>query len=362
MKIGILSMQKILNYGSFLQALSLKMQLEQRGHEVYFIDIEKGREIVKAAPSSMSGTGIVSKFDRYFFKRIQNYFFSKGMNRIHVQDYTMFLETDKLLPAGEQFDLVIIGSDEVFNATTPSAWGFSTQLFGKVDRAKKVVTYAASCGHTDLVAVEKYKIADEIRQAMKNLAAVSVRDANTCAFVEGILGTTPERHLDPVFISDYDTFIPDVKPKKPYLLVYAYANRIHDENEIRAIKEYAKINKLEIVSVGMQQRWCSKNISASAFELLSYVKNASCIVTDTFHGTVFSIKYNKKFATLIRESNRNKLGNLLETFGLMSRSVNSPEQLASVMDQSIAFDEVNEKIAKERVRSYCYLDEITLEK
>lgn len=362
MKIGILSMQKILNYGSFLQALSLKMQLEKRGQEVYFIDIEKGREIAKAPPSSLSGKGIFTKFDRYFFKRIHHYFFFKEMCRIHVQDYKTFLETDKVLPTDEKFDLVIIGSDEVFNATNPSAWGFSTQLFGKVDRAKKVVTYAASCGHTTLASAEKYKITDEIREAMENLSAISVRDANTYDFVEGILGVKSDLHLDPVFISDYDKLIPDIKFQKPYLLIYAYNNRINDKDEIHAIKEYAKANKLEIVSVGMQQRWCSKNITASAFELLSYVKNASCIVTDTFHGTVFSIKYNKKFVTLIRDSNRNKLGGLLNTFGLINRSINAPEELADVMEQPIAFNEVNEKIAKERARSYCYLDEITLEK
>ena len=363
MKIGILSMQKILNYGSLLQALSLKIQMEQRGHEVYFIDIEKGREIAKPCASSTSSvSGLASKFDKYFFKRIQNYFFSKKMNGIHIDDYTTYLETDKLLPDGERFGLVIIGSDEVFNATTPSAWGFSTQLFGRVECTDRVVTYAASCGHTDFASAEKYGIVEEIRGAMKNLSAISVRDANTMDFAERMTGKAPVLHLDPVFISDYDKYIPDVKFKKPYLLVYAYANRIQDACEIAAIKKYAKENRLEIVSVGMQQRWCKHNLVASAFELLSYVKNADCIVTDTFHGTVFSIKYNKKFVTLIRDSNRNKLGGLLNIFGLMGRSVDDPETLSDVMEKPIDFDAVNEKIAQERVRSYTYLDEISLEK
>ena len=48
----------------------------------------------------------------------------------------------------KKFDLVIIGSDEVFNATIPSSWGFTTQLFGDIDNANKVVSYAASCGST----------------------------------------------------------------------------------------------------------------------------------------------------------------------------------------------------------------------
>ena len=63
MNIGILSMQKILNYGSFLQALSLKMQLEARGHSVYFIDIAPGRQIVH--PERASASSLLSKFDTY---------------------------------------------------------------------------------------------------------------------------------------------------------------------------------------------------------------------------------------------------------------------------------------------------------
>ena len=122
MKIGILSMQKILNYGSFLQAYSLKKQFENKGHDVYFIDIEQGKQIVEN--SSVKISYIKKIFQGKFFKRVQNYFMSKKMRDIHVQDYTKYLETEKKLPSGQNFDLVVIGSDEVFNCLTPSPWGF----------------------------------------------------------------------------------------------------------------------------------------------------------------------------------------------------------------------------------------------
>lgn len=350
-------MQKIHNYGSFLQAFSLKLQMEERGHDVYFIDILPGKQIASLDSVSVINATI-AKFDKYFFKRIENYLLFKKMAKIHISDYTKYLETDKKLPEGEKFDLVIIGSDEVFNATTPSPWGFSTQLFGDVENADKVVTYAASCGHTNYDAALKYNIVDEIAESMKNFEAVSVRDKNTFDFVEKITGKEPVINVDPVFISDYDKFIPQVSRKKPYLLVYAYANRINDEGEIKAIKDYANKNGLEILCVGMQQRWCKNNISASAFELLGYVKNAECVITDTFHGTVFSIKFNKTFGVLIRESNRNKLGGLLNHFSLMERSISSPDILEEIMEKPIDFDIVNRKIAEERERSREYLDKI----
>ncbi len=363
MKIGILSMQKIPNYGSFLQALSLKKQLERlSGGDVYFIDIEEGKHLVPAIPSSMSHGGFLGKFDKYFFKRIENYMLSKKMRAIHTQDQTTYLETEKKLGEGEEFDLVIIGSDEVFNAGIPSAWGFSTQLFGNVKNAKRVVTYAASCGQTTKVVTDKYGMTDEIKDAMSNLQSISVRDKGTYELVHNITGTEPELHLDPVFLTDFDEYIPEVPKRRPYLLVYAYGNRIHDESEIESIKEYAKEKRLEILCVGTQQRWCKNNIAATGFELLAYVKGATCIVTDTFHGTVFSIKYNKQFAVFIRESNRNKLGELLKHFGLSQRLVENPKELMNVMEQIVEYSLVNEIIIKERARSFSYLKSLINEK
>jgi hypothetical protein len=356
MNIGILSMQKIHNYGSFLQALSLKLQFEARGHAVYFIDILPGKQIAEIeAPEHIS---LLSKIDKYFFKRIENYLLSKKMTAIHISDYETYLETGKVLPQGESFDLVVIGSDEVFNATTPSRWGFSPQLFGKVDNAKCVVTYAASCGHTTFEAAEKYGIIKELQDAMQELKHISVRDENTADFVRKLLGKEPEMHVDPVLISSFDAFIPEPPKRKPYVLVYAYGNRIHDKKEIAAIKQYAKKHKLDILCVGMQQRWCKHNIPATGFELLSYVKGAACVVTDTFHGTVFSIKYNKKFVSLIRDSNRNKLGGLLRQFGLLERSVADLNAFDAALDAPIDFDALNSKIEDQRQKAYSYIDMI----
>lgn len=358
MKVGILSMQKILNYGSFLQAFSLKKEFEKRGHDVYFIDIEKGRQIVDNAVES--GNGLFSKFDKYFFKRIQNVLLSRKMAKIHVADYINYLETDKNLGIVERFDLVVIGSDEVFNATTNSWWGFSPQLFGKIDNANHVVTYAASCGSTTIKSAKDYNIVGELSEYMKNLEKVSVRDQNTYDFVKSITNIEPIRHVDPVFLANYDEFIPEIHRKKKYMIVYAYSNRIKDEQEIDAIKRYAKENKLDILCVGMQQRWCKHNIPANAFELLGYIKGAECIVTDTFHGTVFSIKYNKRFVSFVRESNKNKLGGLLNQFGLINRAVADVNMFTSVMNNEIDFVDVNKIIATEKNRSANYLDDICL--
>lgn len=354
MNIGILSMQKILNYGSFLQAFSLKKQMEKRGHTVFFIDIEPGRQVVPQ-PANHKGT-VRSRLDKYFMKRIENYMLIKRMKQIHIDDYETYLDTKKQLPVGEKYQVAIIGSDEVFNATVPSRWGVSSQLFGNIPYADHIITYAASCGQTTFDSATHYGIVEELREAMKRIEMVSVRDGNTYQFVCDMMNREAHIHLDPVFLTDFDEYIPPVKWKRPYLLVYAYGNRISNEDEIRAIKEYASAHHLDILCVGMQQRWCKHNIAANAFQLLGYVKNAACIVTDTFHGTVFSIKYNKQFAVFIRESNENKLLDLLERLGLAARAVNDVSILSSKLDATIDYLRVNQTIEDYATRAGLYLD------
>lgn len=357
MNIGILSMQKVPNYGSFLQALALKKELEKLslGGDVYFIDIEEGTHIIPPGPKDKGPEKLFKKLDRYALKRIENLFFSMYMEKIHKQDYTTYLQTDKKLPESEKFDLVVIGSDEVFNAGISSKWGFSPQLFGNVKRAKRVITYAASCGQTTKSVTDQYGMTSAIMEALERVRSISVRDQGTYELVYGITGRKAYKHVDPVFLADFNPYIPTLPKRKPYLLLYAYVNRINDEGEIRAIREFAMKYGLEILSVGTQQRWCKNNKTACAFELLAYVKGAAYIVTDTFHGSVFSIKYNKPFAAFIRESNKNKLGELLRFFGLMDRALHSADELEAVLQTKVDYNAINVKIDEEKQRAELYL-------
>ena len=360
MIIGILSMQRICNYGSFLQALSLKMQFEKLGHDVHFIDIEKGKQILPEEDKYVPENKILYYGKRLFNKdaitKAKHYFFHEKMCKVHNGDYDNYLHNPSTENIKNGFDLVVIGSDEVFNCCVESWWGFSKQLFGDVKNARHVVTYAASCGSTDYNLICKYEIAGEVKEAMDKLEAISVRDENTFNFVKNVTGKEPILHLDPVFLSDY----PEVefkKLKKPYLLVYAYSNRISDKEEINRIKDYAKKNNLDIICVGQHQQWCKKRIVATGFELLQYVKNADAIITDTFHGTVFSIKYNKKFGTIVRDSNNNKLRGLLQIFELTDRIL-STEQFSKVMDKDIDFKRTNELIEQYKNKAKDYFEKI----
>ena len=89
------------------------------------------------------------------------------------------------------------------------------------------------------------------------------------------------------------------------------------------------------LSIGVKQSFTDLYVNVDPFTLLAYIKNADYVITDTFHGTVFSIKYQIPFATLIRPSNIEKLSDLLEKFGLSSRTVNDANNIKDVCTEEI---------------------------
>ena len=247
----------------------------------------------------------------------------------------------------------MIGSDEVFNCCQPSRWGFSSQLFGHTEVPS--ITYAASCGYSSYPKTKELGLNDEIYEALSRMKAISVRDNNTAQFVEQLTGITPVQHLDPVLVYDWKKEIKQQKRFKDYILVYAYDNRINNETEIHAIKAFAKKHKKKLISFGVYQRWCDRNVMCTPFELLSYFDGADFVITDTFHGTVISIKRNKQFATIVRDSNKNKLSDLLTRFDLLDREITAADELESTITSPIDYTQVNEKISAESKRSLDYL-------
>lgn len=330
MKIGILSMQRIPNMGSVIQAYGLKKILNSMGHEIYFIDIEPNHDedlLMKDSRMIFHESGEKNGIIKKQLSRIDCYFFYKLLHKFEykkqLKKYDNFRE--KYLDINNVYngmlDYCIIGSDEVFNAAQDAPWGYTSQLFGNVKQANRIITYAASCGATreeNLPSLVK----NSISYALNKLSSISVRDNNTANFVSKLLpGKEIDYNLDPAFISDFTdeinnanvSWLPD-----HYCLVYAYKDRIHNKIEMSTIKNFCKRKKLTLITIQAPQKWIRKYRSMSPFEALNVFEKADFVITDTFHGTIFSSKYSKKFMTIVRDSNREKLSDLIERIGIQA--------------------------------------------
>ena len=363
--VGILSMQSVNNFGSLIQAYSLKKMVESLGHEVCFIDIERRPEDDALLNdhrisylSEMESGSLKRKIsDGYLANRFRNRAIGKEQDDI----FNEF--RDKYLPACDAsrvVDTCIIGSDEVFNCLQESGWGFTSQLFGDVKNASDVITYAACCGFTKLDDVPA-PVVEKIRDSFDNVSAFSVRDKNTFDFVSGITGSDAITYnLDPALLSDFDDEIAaapyiNTLPEK-YCLVYAYKNRIYEKAEVEYIKSFFKARGMEIIAVGMPQMWIKNFYAASPFELLKIFRNAGFVITDTFHGTIFSARYADRFAVMVRESNKNKLGDLIGRLEIEDHVIHDVSSLPQKYELAHDKTRLNALLTSERERSLGYLE------
>ncbi len=362
-RVGILSMQRIYNYGSFLQAYGLRAILESLGCEVQFVDYEPGACLVES-PSSKRGLARKAEkaleVFRYDAPLKDKLAFIRYKRTYAGRFYPMLGLTDEpnLDP---ELDMLVIGSDEVFNCVQDNAnVGFTPALFGQGYRAGRKVTYAASFGNTTLAKLERYGKRGEVVGYLVQLDAVSARDANTGSIVEALTGAEPVYNLDPALAYDYFGLcdrIPAEVDEGNYMVVYGYSGRLSRE-ECAAVRAYAGSHGLKVLNIGGVQGVCDRFVDCSPFEVLAYFKRAQAVVTDTFHGTIFSTIAHTPFAAFVRSSgygNSEKLIDLLRRLGLEGRAAAGADGLGVALDAPVDWSVPDAAIAEGRRAAREYL-------
>ena len=366
-RVGIMSMQRIANYGSFLQAYALKQLIEEQGHQVEFVDYHVGAPVI--AENADSRNKLARKLKKGFetfqyqaplshklsFIRYKQSFASKYMPILNITNEMNY---------NPVLDCLVIGSDEVFNCIQKNSnVGYSPELFGKDHHASRLISYAASFGNTTLEKLKKYKKIDEVGDLLKQFDAISVRDANSGNIVEQLTGAKPVYNLDPVLTYDYMNCcdkIPQIDTREKYLILYAYAGRITND-EADWIAEYAKKKDLKVYAIGGIQKCADRFIDCSPFEVLAYFRNAEEVITDTFHGSIFSVITHRPFTTLIRKSvgdgygNEEKLSDLLNRLGLAERMTTKVEEAERINKRPVDYEKVDDVLQKQREIAKKYL-------
>lgn len=362
-KAGILSMQRIYNYGSFLQAYGLKKMLEELGCDVEFVDYHPGKCLVDLKQKN----GLLRKLSKSMEVLMIQAHLKAKLNFIKYKKnfgvkYHSYLGIGSQYNYNPELDILVIGSDEVFNCVqdNPNV-GYTAELFGVGSQAETVISYAASFGNTTMERLKQYGAEKEVAGWLNSFNTISVRDNNSYEIVKELTGKAPELHLDPVLMYDYMKKCPAVSKQaddSDYLVLYGYTGRFSKE-ECRKIREYAIEKKLKILCIGGIQHCCDKFVDCSPFEVFSYFKNAYAVITDTFHGTIISIITQQRFATFVRSSgygNAEKVSDLLKRLNLEEQIVFNVEELGKIVEKKIDYLSVNYIIENERKRAYQYLN------
>lgn len=342
MKIAVVTVHDSANFGSFLQAYALNEVLKSMGHKVYFLQTRDKNYVRKLYYDfTIDREAVLHPFR--FLKR----------NWFGIKKYRLFLKEQQCFLEAEEYealnpDMVILGSDEIWNIKTPV---FTNSIFYGAGM-QNVIAYAVSVG---LAEEEDFAHNSFLSNAIKKIPVIFARDDKTARCVAKITGELPDVVCDPTFLLDIEQYSRPYHnqylQEHEYLLVYTYAP---DQKTQKILREFAKKYRLKLVSVCFYYDWCDYNIICSPLEFCQIIKGARYVITTTFHGTIFSILNQKRFVSVPLSQ---KTIDVIWRVGLENKIIQFDDLNLQILEEKLfrndyRYHEVNKKIEQMRSHSF----------
>lgn len=345
MRIGILTFHHVDNYGATLQAYALWKFLTNQGHDVEIIDY-RPYKAVKYYAKGLSPISLKLRFNQHFFDNsLRAWKMRKFLNSKVLLSKKKLYTKAGLKYFQDLYDVVICGSDQIW-CTNNFFRGFDSSFFlDFVGERTRKVSYAASFGNT--TSLESHR--EEVSRLVNRFQSVLVRDSNSQNIIFTECNRQAKKVLDPTFLIDYNEISQFPHIKERYLLIYNQAELKTRESDF--VRFVAEAEKLLIVSVGRHNEIADKNIAnASPEEWLGLFKKASYTVTNTYHGTIFSIIFKRPFITFVNEKKLAKTTDLLNWLSLEKHiflettKFDSKDDLLLNVDYGLVSNSLSEKI------------------
>lgn len=337
-KIGIITNHRALNYGSALQGFALFWFLSKY-HEVKVIDY------YRTSGKRSSSRNTVTRKIIFIFKQLARTIIFRVAYRKRSKRFQTFFKkvsfTEKrfysfgeLISKMEKFDTLISGSDQIWN---PGLWGNLIPAYFLAfckDGAKKI-SYASSMGSGEFNDNEKYFV----KEWLGDFSAMGVREDYTKQYLEKTFSVESKLVIDPTFLltsSDWDAAIEDSRTKAEYILLYS-----PNQNPAECFKAASviknRLGDLGIIYICDDSRiyfkyWnkCKIITKAGPVEFINLLRNASFVVTNSFHGTALSVIFKKNFINIFNKTEPERAKTLLNKIGLQERIVTDLNRVATL--------------------------------
>lgn len=250
------------------------------------------------------------------------------------------------------FDVYICESDVIWSPV--SAGGLDRIFFCDYPNMKSKLKIAYSASLADMHYTQE-KL-EYFKDKINNFDFISVRESNAVDFVKQYTEHKVEHVLDPVFLLELKDYLPLIKTLKfeeEYVLVYSI-NRT--KGLMKTAKQMAKYYNCKLVIISdlfLYSIYGKTFNNVSIQDFLSLFFNAKHVVTNAFHGTAFSIVFNKNFLVYSRYNKDNKIGSILEKTGLESLFIK--EGIIFNEPIEVNYKKVNEIIEKEKSKSLNFI-------
>lgn len=281
------------------------------------------------------------KFNRFYHER-----FDRTRKRYTSENFNQIVDDEKL-------DGFVCGSDTIF---CPDEFGLDEGYYANYSCMRnRSVAYAASFGDPHFTK-ETYEI---LNQKLLNFNAFGLRENLMIPYVTEHTEVPVQKVLDPTLLlesRDYDQIAETRLENEKYLLLYArrYNPKMENYAEKLAEEKGWKIVEISLRATNAEKENRRMFYEAGVEEFLSLVKHAECVITNSFHGMIFSVQYSKPFYIFSREQCDTKITELLALFGLSDRIMtaeNPKEQSVEQIDYAL----VHSRIADAREQSLKFL-------
>lgn len=355
--IGILSFHRALNYGANLQVLAMQNYLTQNFTEVEVINyIAPGIEqensyfnLYKRSKNMNKKEKIKNIIKCLLYFKI-NYTKHKSFSKFQKKNYNLSEKRYDHSNFDLDYDTVIVGSDQVFNTNCTNN---DLTFYLKNINVKKI-SYAGSFGCADMESLNCFPI-----ELLKNFSNLSIRENAISKPLSIKLNKDISFNVDPTLLlnsNQWSAFSTNISKPKKYVLLYLMDETLE---MIQFAERLAKLHNLKIVYItSLFVKRCNaiyyRGIGPD--EWLDLFLNATYIITNSFHGIMFSLNFNKEFYWGTLSNNNFVNGRLLDAarfFGIENRNIENKIS-------EINWKEINKKIEFERKRTKSYFDSVGL--
>ena len=331
MKVGILTFHDAHNYGAVLQAYALKKYIKELGYDVKIINYHHN-----TIPDGFPREANEARWEK--FKK-----FIKELTDFEEKVCTTEEDLEKL-----NIDYWICGSDQIWN--TDITRGFNKGFFLDFETNGKKISYAVSMGIPEL----PKEFEKQFKKSLNQIDQISVREESLKQYAEKYTTKKVTKTLDPTLLleaEDYNELILD-NLYGEYILIYTLGP---DERLIPIAEKIANQKGAKIIELNDKKQenyFCEQISDAGPHEFLTLIKNAKAIITNSFHGTIFSILFEKEFYTLTRLNRNSRMENILDIVGMKDRLIDKIEDIANVQEQNYEIAFKNLKLEKEKSQEF----------
>ena len=387
MKIGIVTFVKADNYGAELQAYALQQKLNMLGYDAEVLDLEKEQGVMASSKRNIV-TSLKKRIAYYGFFRgsirflqtiigaleakkarqknieqalakhaiFERFFYEKIK---HTHDY---IKLDELAVKELPYDVYIAGSDQIWNYMQTKRLDVFFLMFANRFNAKKI-SYAASFSVPEI----PEELKEQYKVYLNNLDSISVREINAVKIVEELSSRKAVQVLDPTFLLTREEWVNNLAVKHylnlPNRLVVIYT--LSGSRYIYTLaKDIAKRLTADVVNIKSGYNRVKEDsgiihiTDAGPQEFITLFSKAVYVITDSFHGTAFSINFNIPFTSLLNPvSNINsRVLSILQQCKLQDRIIYDDGSKSRPNTLDFSFKMANEVISDAREFSLSYIN------